>query len=144
MATPEEFEREMITVSVKVKENADKILRKVFTTIAREVISETPADVGTAVSNWIASVDAPASGTREAFVPGKDGSTKASNVAEAIAEAEAIAATYREGNRALHLTNNLRYIGLLNGGSSKQAPALFVQAAVAKGVEEVIASKLLD
>lgn len=39
-----------------------------------------------------------------------------------------------ERNSSIHITNNLPYIGALNDGHSKQAPAGFVRTAVMEGL----------
>lgn len=144
MSTPAEFEKELIGFGLTAKKNAVMAVRKAFISIARGVITETPVDRGEAVSSWIGSIGSPASGTRDPFFPGKKGSTAAANRQGALDEAKAIADSYTDSEAGLHLVNNTRQIGFLNAGSSKQAPALFVEAAVAKGAEAAKLVKVLD
>lgn len=146
MAAPAEFERRMVEIGLTAKRNAVVAVRRGFVAIAKSLGADTPADVGTAVSNWIASTGAPSSEQRPAFAPGRDGSTKGENAAAMVALAEEIAAAYSlesMDTASLWLANNTRQIGFLNAGSSKQAPALFVEAAVAKGAAAAKLTRLL-
>ena len=47
-------------------------------------------------------------------------------------------------NVKFYLTNNLDYIGLLNAGSSQQAPANFVRLAILEGIAEIKEARLLS
>lgn len=117
-----------------VERNGGKLVRDVAGEIAETVVIATPADIGTAKSNWQAGINSKPSSTIPAYAPGTKGSTSGINERNAIDKARAIIARYRPGN-IVHLTNNLPYIGLLNDGYSKQAPAGFVEQAVLKGKE---------
>mgnify|MGYP000225720258 CR=1 FL=1 len=83
---------------------------------AAEIAAATPVDTGFARANWQITIGAPATGTvtapslasLEGYDPERDGST--------------------------FITNNANYIQRLNGGHSQQAPAGFVEAAIAKAV----------
>lgn len=144
MSTPAEFEREMFGFGLTAKRNAVMAVRTAFVTIARGVITETPVDRGEAVSSWVGSIGSPSAETREPFFPGRKGSTAAANRQGALDAAKAIADSYADSEAGIWLANNTRQIGFLNAGSSKQAPALFVEAAVAKGAEAAKLVKVLD
>jgi hypothetical protein len=126
-----------------VGQNGPKLLRKVALSVDATVVSATPVDTGRARSNWVAEINSPATGTREPYSPGKEGSTGGPNAQAAIEQARAVISTYKSG-QAVHLTNNLPYIGALNDGHSAQAPAGFVQTAVLNGIAQVRGVKLLD
>jgi len=89
---------------------------KVYTNL----VMTTPVDTGRARSNWIASVGAPAGGTRG---PAPMGTV--------ILQASTTFTPEGVGEfPVLYIANNLPYIGRLNNGWSAQAPAGFVEAAV--------------
>lgn len=145
MSTPEEFEREMLQFGLTAYKRSADAVRTAFVAIATDVITETPADVGTAKSNWLPSIGVPLEDvTIPAYVPGSHGSTASENAEAAIGVAEGIARVYTDPAESLHLSNNLPYIEKLNGGSSTQAPALFFETAVARGAEAAKRVRLLD
>lgn len=65
------------------------------------------------------------------------------NAAAAIEAADKVIETFDIGKNAeIHITNNLPYIGALNDGHSKQAPADFVRIAVMDGLATVRGAKV--
>lgn len=137
------FAIRMAALGDNVDRNAMKLVRKVALAVDATVVSATPVDTGRARSNWVAEIGKPAEGTRDAYVPGEEGSTVGENTRAALNQAKTMIATYQTGD-TIHLTNNLPYIGALNDGHSAQAPAGFVQTAVLDGVAQVPGAKLLD
>jgi hypothetical protein len=95
---------------------------------------DTPRDTGWARANWIPSVGAPA------LTPAlTDEAPSPANVAEARARAEAGTAAvvgYRLNKGSVFTTNGVPYLEQLNAGSSKQAPAGFVQRSVERGIKQ--------
>ena len=89
----------------------------------------TPVDTSKAVSNWIVSIGAPNYMERAAYQPGYLGYTHAASATEMIAAARAMLKNKKPGE-PLYITNNVDYIRKLNSGTSRQAPAGFVEAAV--------------
>jgi hypothetical protein len=139
------FARRMDRIAVQVEGNAEKAVRDCASAVARSVIEATPADTGKAMSNWIAQLDAPSAGQREAHVPGTAGSTADINGQAAINQAIDVIRRYRAGqNRSINITNNLPYIGALNDGHSKQAPSEFVRIATFDGIASIRGAKLLE
>ncbi len=66
-------------------------------------------------------------------------------VARSIDAAEKVIETFDiKKNAEIHVTNNLSYIGALNDGHSKQAPADFVRLAVMDGLATVRGAKIID
>lgn len=83
----------------------------------RQVTISTPVDTGRARWGWYLSVKAP---SPETPPEGKYGAPKINERMQAINENFTISDT-------LYLTNNVPYVPKLNNGSSKQAPARFVE-----------------
>jgi len=115
---------------------ADTIRRLVFEIIAilsgKPSDGGTPIDTGWARTNWIASVGGPApstAGTREAVSAAAQQASLAKLFGYKLAQGPAYA------------TNNVPYIAKLNEGSSKQAPAAFVQRAMLRAVKTVSGGK---
>lgn len=116
----------------------DLIVKKVVLDIVanlRAAPSEggTPVDTGWARANWVVKIGSPVrypAGTREAAEAGAIPTDSQESTAT-------FAATYtlkRDGR--IYISNPVRYITKLNEGSSKQAPAGFVEAAIAKAIFE--------
>lgn len=139
MADLRSFANRMRRHAANVERNANALVRKAALAVDATVVLATPVDTGRARSNWQASLDGPARGTREAYAPGTAGNTAAANTQAAQDQAKAVIAAQRPG-QAIHITNNLPYIGRLNDGHSAQAPAGFVQTAVLRGLAAVQAS----
>lgn len=90
----------------------------------------TPVDTGWARANWVPRIGEPFKGTA-----GTREQAEAGNVSQAEQGAGlADLVGYRQERGKVYVTNNVPYIVRLNEGSSKQAPAGFVQDAVAKAV----------
>lgn len=87
----------------------------------------TPVQDGNARANWIPSVGQPH--------PGAAGDKASGNAANASGTAQVVA--YHLGQGDLYLVNRTPYIRFLNSGSSKQAPALFVEAALERAKTKV-------
>lgn len=100
--------------------------------IHANVVSRTPVDTGKARSNWRVSIGAPIGGEIDTFGPGSTAS------ASSIAAGFAVFARYVPGED-IYIRNNVPYIGRLNRGYSKQAPAGYIEAEIDKAVGEVIA-----
>lgn len=122
----QDFGRRMRLRGQSVVAETDQLTRKVALGVLSTVTSSTPVDTGRARSNWLVALDAPRRDVVESYGP--EGAADA-----ATAEGSAIISNYRNG-QAIYLTNNLAYIGRLNDGWSAQAPAGFVETAVAEAV----------
>lgn len=106
--------------SAKTKEDFGELVAQVAMQVYQNLIYTTPVDTGRARANWIPSIGIPSSQTRGVV-----------GVSELILSAKA---TF-DGRQlkdfpTLYIANNLDYVVYLNQGSSKQAPANFVEAAV--------------
>lgn len=131
------------------------VVRKIALDVHSNLIDKptnggTPIDTGYARSNWMPRIGAPFEGTvgvrpRVADV-GESGFRGASgnryigsidNGAQQQAR-DAVVSGYRIDLGGITITNNVDYIGRLNFGSSRQAPAGFVERAIRKALVEDI------
>lgn len=126
------FARRMALLGRKTQENIDKLVRKVVLTAHQSVVLATPVDTGRARGNWQVAVGDPPTATTPLLSP--------TGIEAIIAGARALAA-YKDGDD-VHIINNLPYIGRLNAGSSAQAPAGFIEAAIAAGVTAAANAKI--
>ena len=134
MAELRAFGKRARQLGANVADGADALVRRVAVAVDTAVVLATPVDTGRARSNWQVNIGSPASGTVPTF--GNNAASKA------VAAAQAQIGTYRGGS-AIHITNNLAYIGRLNDGYSAQAPAGFVSAAVVAGALTVREARLI-
>lgn len=137
------FSRRIDILADRVEENADKLVRKVALAADQAVVSGTPVDKGRARSNWIVTINSPATETIDAYSEGSKGSTGEANITAATSQAESVISGYRNGDE-IHITNNLTYIGRLNDGYSRQAPANFVETAALEAANAVRNARLTD
>jgi hypothetical protein len=115
--------------------NTDQVVRRAALAAATAVIVATPVDTGRARANWQVGLDAPVLTLRETAGP---------SPAAPIAAAQAQIERYRgSAHREIWLTNNLPYIQKLNEGWSAQAPAGYVEQAIAMAVRSVKGARLL-
>jgi len=127
-----DFAVRMDVRSKVVKDNADRLVRKVALAADQAIVTATPVDTGRARSNWIAQVDSPSTDVIPAYVQGKGASTAEENTAQALQQGSSAIAEYNgDRHRSIVIANNLPYIERLNDGWSAQAPANFVEEALA-------------
>lgn len=127
----------------KIERRADLAVRRAARLVVRSVASGTPADEGTAISNWQVSVGEPKQGVIAAHIPGSKASTKDANIRATQEKGFAVIKT-QDALRQIAIVNNLDYIDDLNRGTSIQAPAMFVQIAVRQGLRGLKGIKLVD
>lgn len=105
--------------------------------ITANLVETTPVDTGWARANWVPTLDNPFDGN-----PDPEEGPTAREVADGRAtQQEAIVGVkrgYRLAKGVVYITNNVPYIRDLNDGSSKQAPAGFVQTAVQRAVQRAL------
>jgi len=89
----------------------------------------TPVHTGWARANWVPSVGGP-----EVNVVGSPDAVSDSAYDAGVAQ---VVTGYTTDKGLVFVSNNVPYIQRLNDGSSKQAPAGFVQGAIARTVEEL-------
>lgn len=123
-------------ISAKVTK-VDNAINKAVVELALDIVSqvapETPYKTGRASSNWLTSIGQPIS-----FY--KENPTSNQGPAESIAMARQVLSGYSGG--VIHIVNNVPYIAELNAGTSRQAPALFVQSAILRATYKFRSHKL--
>lgn len=134
----QQMARSLQTLSPALAARVWRFQRRVALEIHSELATFTPVDTGQAISNWQMSVGTPRNTTLPPYVPGVKGSTDNQNIRAAIAQGRA--ATSGVIAPVIHIVNNANHIGALNNGHSKQAPAQFIERAIAYGAR-VAASK---
>lgn len=144
MASLEQFAASMRRYAGLVEKNAPRAQREVAAAVLQAVIISTPVGQpalwkgphpqgyvgGRARANWLVGVGSAPSGEVD---KGHD----------AMSAGEAVIAT-ATGGSDIHITNNVPYIVPLNDGHSHQAPAGFVETAIANGVAKAKSVKVLD
>ena len=118
--------------------NVSVLTRNTARAILNRLATSTPVDEGTAVSNWQVSLSGPQFSRLPAYFPGNAGSTKGENARAMLQAARAVIPGFYAGKgETIYIGNPIPYIGKLNEGSSAQAPAGFVEAAILAGAEHV-------
>ena len=113
MATAEE-------IAARLRSYAAERIRDLTINVQAGLMAETPVDTGFAAANWQITIGAPATGTVA--------------MGAGVAVGASVLADYQLADGSTFVTNNAPYIRRLNGGHSKQAPAGFVEAVVAREV----------
>ena len=110
-----------------------KLISRLTLNVTANLIEDTPIDTGWARANWVPSIGSPrrkTAGTRAAAENGKiDHAPQAAG--------SAAVAGYKLGP-AVFVSNNVPYISDLNDGSSRQAPAAFVQSAILRAIRQTV------
>lgn len=121
--------------------NAGLAQKAVAIQVLTNVVQATPVDTGRARSNWLVGVGEPDTSTRDTLAQGSKGSSAVEVTQQVIQEGSA---ALNQGTApTLYISNNLPYIVPLNQGTSKQAPAGFVEAAVIAAQRAIERIKLL-
>lgn len=100
--------------------------------ILADLVRSTPADTSQAISNWQIGVGSKPSDKVAPYFKGEKGSTALQSGTAALAAGREVLRTKRPG-QTMFISNVLPYIHRLNEGSSKQAPAGFVERAILIG-----------
>lgn len=140
-----DFARRIRLRGRQVEEGVNRIVRKIALVADRELVMETPVDTGRARSNWQVSLGSPITSQREPFSPGEGlGKGEGANAAGALAQGQDKIGK-RKTEQDIYIQNNVDYIGALNNdGTSAQAPAGFVQAAITRAVAAARGERVFD
>lgn len=111
---------------------ANVLSMNVSIAILNDLIRVTPVDTSAAISNWQVGLDVMPTGVIQPYFAGFRGST-VSQSSSATLENGLGTIHFKQPGQSVHITNNLDYIIKLNDGSSKQAPANFVERSVLLG-----------
>lgn len=139
------FSKRIRAIADGVEDNTNKGMRRTVLTVASAVALRTPVDTGRARANWQTHIGAAPGGEVAGYPKGKAGSTGAAAAAQAIAQASAVMGGYKAEHSGtdVYISNNLPYIGRLNEGSSEQAPAGFIEAAIMAGLNAIRKMKVV-
>jgi len=107
-----------------INQKIEQFIAEVGVSIAEIIVPATPVLTGYARGNWQGSLRSPATQPISFLDP--TGSA-------AVSRIRLVATSYSLGD-TLYIVNNAPYIGELNRGSSRQAPAGFVEASVREGL----------
>jgi hypothetical protein len=122
-----------------VTKHSDELTRKVALAVVRALLDATPVRTGRARTNW-RTLLYKADNVLYWPLPDKPPSPQFA-YDRALQEAEETIGIYTGGRRSIWIINNVPYIRDLNRGTSAQAPAGFVEAAVAAGRAEIANAK---
>jgi len=114
-----------------LEDRVGTVLQEATESVHGTLVLGTPVLTGFARSNWQVGTNGPPSGT----VP----------IRSEVETIESGQSVIRSARRASHfeIVNNAHYIGLLNAGSSRKAPAGFVQKAIRIGLNIVKQRRIL-
>jgi hypothetical protein len=128
----DDFAKRLGKAADNLIENVEKRVRRAALLADETLVLSTPVDTGRARSNWLVTVGSPASFSSAVI------KSPESAIAEARAAVEQFKISRkgilfkRASGNTIFITNNVSYISKLNSGSSAQAPAGFVEAAVSR------------
>lgn len=112
----------------------EQIVRRIGVNVTAELIRATPVDTGWARANWIPSIAVAFEGNADVTSP------EATDVASAGGQQQAGIASltgYRIDLGTIIIANNVPYIQRLNDGSSAQAPPMFVEMSIERGIRGI-------
>lgn len=116
----------------KLEESASELAIETARKVHADLLTVTPVDTSQALSNWVLTVGEPWAVALPAHFEGAHGSTQSDSINAALQAGEQQLALKQPGE-PIFISNNAPYIRNLNDGSSKQAPAGFVERAVLFG-----------
>jgi hypothetical protein len=138
------FARRMAVVSSRMGTELAKAMQDVTIAVDQAVVLGTPVDTGRARSNWIVSRGSATSKKIAPYAPGsKLGLGESGNLQGALDQAKGEVAAYKLSDGDIYISNNVHYIGLLDGGSSAQAPLGITEIGVAAGVSAVNNARII-
>lgn len=133
-----------------LERTAERVVAKISLDITANLTAAaaeggTPVDTGWASANWVPVIGAASKVT--AGGPSRDskgrfkgkgsrrdsGEIAAARGAQLAGEAKLI--TYKLSQGTVFISNNVPYIGILNNGSSQQAPKAFIERAIEKALK---------
>jgi hypothetical protein len=129
----------VVTTSVRVvvqdlRGFTERLVQRLALNVTANLIEDTPVDTGWARSNWVPNIGSPRkkpAGVRPTSrgAPGLDSAPQAAG--------QVAIAGYRLGP-SIFISNNVPYIKKLNAGSSRKAPAAFIQSAILRAVKATV------
>lgn len=108
--------------------------------IVIELANDTPVDTSEALSNWQVQIGAPVATDIPPWMPGIQGSTFVYSRNATIAAAKRNLAGKKPG-QSIFISNLAAHIIELNQGSSRQAPAGFIEAAILRARRKTLLNR---
>lgn len=133
MADLATFARRIRALGARVEDNSNEVVRRTALAINQAVVLATPVDTGRARANWQVGIGEPVEETTTETDPSGGATVSRNN--QVIGQSTP--------GQDIHLSNNLDYIEALNNGSSSQAPAGFVEEAVAAGTAVINTARVV-
>lgn len=128
---------QVVAIIKSLEQFSERLIKKITLDIAANLRQTTPVQTGWARANWVPSVTRP----KLEDLTAQSGADRAQYVAGATTKAElgdTSVLAYRLAQGSIFITNNVPYIVDLNQGSSRKAPAGFVQGAIEKAITQDI------
>lgn len=114
----------------------ERAITKITFDVVANLTENTPVDTGWARANWVPAIGSPVTKDLSGVRPTEQNASSAA--AEQQSALGHVLTGYRLARGKVFISNNVPYIVRLNEGSSKKAPAGFVQAAIRKAVTQDI------
>lgn len=110
-------------IGERLRRHVETLFKALVLEIDKELRKATPVDTGHARANWVPSVGAPHAGEVHGAAE------HAAGVGQVL--------SFKLGDGALWVSNGVDYVPILNYGTSKQAPPLWIEAAVDRAVATI-------
>jgi len=125
------FAKNLKSLAEGLEDQTGRFVEEVAERVHGALVLGTPVKTGYARSNWLVGVGSD-----------KTGEVPIRSEVETIAAGSAAIRGRVKGDTEVIITNEVHYMPLLNAGSSRQAPAGFVEKAVAVGVRVAVNFRL--
>lgn len=114
-------------IARELEAHISKVVRDLAIEATANLIEATPVDTGWARASWVPQIGSPYT-SRVAGI-GQTSGPQRVGLASLLA--------YRVNQGAIWISNHVPYIRILDGGSSKQAPAGFVRLAISRALSSM-------
>jgi hypothetical protein len=143
MNTLRQLADRMRKIDKELPQQLNSLIIRAAWRVLDDLVTITPVDTTAALSNWQVSVNTPVGNTIPAYVLGEHGSTYGESLLAAL-EAGSRTIQNKQPGQVLFISNLVDYITDLNDGSSRQAPANFVERAIIIGNDIIQQGTLLN
>ena len=129
MKTLLDLAKRMDYLSVEIPKALSNNISQTSELLQVGLTAHTPVDTSKALSNWVLTLEEPFDLDLDAYRLGSGGSTQNASIQEALTQGRQQLKLKKPG-MPVFISNNADYIRKLNDGSSKQAPAGFIEREV--------------
>jgi hypothetical protein len=137
---------ELTELGRKIQRGTSVLAIKAATVIGATVVDTTRVDTGKARSNWRASLGQPLKDTIPPYAAGNNlGIGETANASAAKAQQRSVIRQFRAFRDIgdIYITNNVKYIGFLNDGSSRVPAGNMVAQGIQAGSQVVRNARIL-